>query len=177
MIAGLRRWLAALSLREQWGIALAASMFAATLFWFGVIRPLGAAEAAARARHAEAGRRLARIEAEVAALRPLLGAPVPTGPIEAAVRDRAAQAGFAPSTVSPQPGGALLIGIPAARPLALFGWVAAMERDGYLVEALATTDNGDQTISAQITFRPRAGFDRVDAAGQAPLVARLPRRP
>lgn len=155
MIARLRRWFAALSLREQWGVALAASLCAAALLWFGLVRPLGAAQAEARARHAEAALKLARIETDAAALRPLLTASVPPVPIEAAMRDRVGQAGFAPSTILPQPGDALLIGIPAAKPLALFGWLAAMERDGYIVEALTTNDNGDQTISAQITFRPR----------------------
>lgn len=157
MTAALRQWFAALSRREKIGVACAGLLALVTLVWFGLIRPVGDALAGAKSRHTSAIVRLAATESRIAALRPLLnaGPPQMAGSLEATIRDRATQAGFALSTVSPQSNNALLIGIASAKPSALFGWVADMEHDGFIVEQLSTTDNGDQTISAQITWKMR----------------------
>lgn len=157
MTASLRRWFAALSPREQWAVLTAALLAVVTFVWFAVIRPVNDGLADARSRHTTAVLRLAATESQMAALQPLLkaGAPAMTGTLETSVRDRATQAGFVLTTVSPQTNNALLIGIASAKPIALFGWIADMERDGFLVESLSTTDNGDKTISAQITWKLR----------------------
>jgi len=37
----------------------------------------------------------------------------------------------------------------------LFAWIADLETNGILIEALTTSDNGDQTISATMTLKTR----------------------
>lgn len=157
MTASLRQWFAALSRREKWGVIAAAALAIVTLVWFALIRPVTDGLADAKSRHTTAVLRLAETQSAMAALQPLLkaGSPAMTGTLEASVRDRANQAGFVLTAVSPQTNNALLIGIASAKPAALFGWIGDMERDGFLVESLSTTDNGDQTISAQITWKVR----------------------
>ncbi|WP_066650660.1 MULTISPECIES: type II secretion system protein GspM [Sphingomonas] len=157
MTASQRQWFAGLSPREKWLVLTAAVLAVLTFIWFAVIRPVNDALAGAKSRHTTAVLRLAATESQMAALKPLLqaGAPAMTGTLEATVRDRATQAGFVLTTVSPQTNNALLIGIASAKPAALFGWIADMERDGFIVDSLSTTDNGDHTISAQITWKLR----------------------
>lgn len=157
MTAGLRTWFAALSGREKTGVLVAAGLAIVTLVWFGLIRPVSDGLASAKSRHSSAVVRMATTQSQMAALQPLLkvGQPALGGTLEATVRDRANQVGFALTTVSPQTNNALLIGIASAKPAALFGWIADMERDGILVDSLSTTDNGDQTVSAQITWKIR----------------------
>ncbi|MBY0520181.1 MAG: type II secretion system protein M [Sphingomonas sp.] len=157
MTAGLRLWFAALSEREKWLVLTAIALAIVTFGWFALIRPVNDGLAGAVSRHNGAVVRLASTQGQIAALQPLLkaGQPAMSGTLEASVRERANQVGFALTTVSPQSNNALLIGIASAKPAALFGWIADMERDGFLVESLSTTDNGDQTISAQITWKLR----------------------
>ena len=47
------------------------------------------------------------------------------------------------------------IAIASARPGALFGWIARLESAGILVDSLSTTDNGDKTVSVQMTLKAR----------------------
>lgn len=158
MMARFTRWFAALSTRERAGVLVAAALGIATIGWFGIIRPVSEGLAAAKTRHASAVIRLATTQGQIAAMQPLMkaGDPVLTGTLEETVRARAASVGFVLTTVSPQTNNALLIGIASAKPTALFGWIADMERDGILVDTLSTTDNGDQTLSVQITWKVRA---------------------
>lgn len=156
-MSGLRAWFVALSMREKQLIGVAAVLLVVTILWFGIIRPIGDALAGARAHHASAVVRLATAEGGMAAIKPLLGAGAPAlnGNLEQTIRDRATQAGFALTSVSPQGSDAVAIGIAAARPTALFAWIADLERDGFLVDQLTTTDNGDQTLSVALTLKTR----------------------
>jgi general secretion pathway protein M len=45
--------------------------------------------------------------------------------------------------------------IESARPQALFGWVASLERRGLAVERLRAQANADRTLTAEIAFRAR----------------------
>lgn len=157
MIASLRSWLAGRSTREQQLIGVAAVLAVLTLLWFGIIRPIGDGLASAKARHASAAIRLANAEGEMAAIKPLMTASAPSmsGTLEQTIRDRATQAGFELTSVSPQGGDAIAIGIGSAKSSAFFAWVADLERDGFLVDQMTTTDNGDQTLSVALTLRPR----------------------
>ena len=47
------------------------------------------------------------------------------------------------------------IAITSARPGALLGWIADLERAGILVDTLAVTNNGDQTVAVQMTLKAR----------------------
>jgi hypothetical protein len=49
------------------------------------------------------------------------------------------------------------LAIGAARPQALFGWIAGLEAQGYVVERLSASSNPDRTLSAQILLRARGG--------------------
>lgn len=155
MIANLRLWFAALSLREKRLVLVAMALAALTLFWFGLIRPVSDGLYAARVRHNDAVLRLAATEAQLRDIAQMQrNRPPPLqAPLDETIRARASAAGFALSNVTPQPGNAVQVQIAAARPIALFGWVAQLEADGIIVVALSTTDNGDRTLAAVVTLK------------------------
>lgn len=155
MIASLRSWFGALSLREKRLVLVAAVLAVVTLLWFGLIRPLGDALSDAKSRHSNAVVRLAETEAQLATVKALQrNRPAPmAAPLEDTVRARAADAGFTLASVTPQSGNGLQIAISSARPAALFGWVADLEASGILVDSLTTTDNGDQTVSVTMVLK------------------------
>ena len=67
----------------------------------------------------------------------------------------AGDAGFALSNVEPQSDDRVRIAIPTARPGALFAWLADLEKAGVIVSTIDVTNNGDQTVSAQILLIER----------------------
>lgn len=155
MTASIKRWFAALSLREKRLVLAAVALAIITLFWFGLVRPVSDGLADARVRHSTAVQRLAEIESQIESVKIMQRTrPAPiSAPLETVVRERAAEAGFALATVSPQPNNGLQIAIAAARPAAFFAWVADLEASGILVESLSTSDNADQTISATVVLK------------------------
>jgi len=111
----------------------------------------------ARERHEDAVIRLAETQARVkavAAIEQQRPAPI-AAPLDTIIRDRANEAGFALTNVNADGPNRVQIAIATARPGALFGWIAQLESAGIIVESLATADNGDKTVSAQISFRVR----------------------
>lgn len=157
MIGAVRSWFAALTLREKRLVLVAAALAVVTLLWFGIIRPIGDGLSSARSRYNGAVARLADTRAQMQALT-LLQAdrPPPLAvPIDIAVRDKANIAGFGLNSVTPQGSGAVQVTVTAARPAALFGWIADLESSGVIVETITTTDNGDQTVAATIIFKTR----------------------
>ncbi|OYY91408.1 MAG: general secretion pathway protein GspM [Sphingomonas sp. 28-66-16] len=157
MIAALRSWFSGRSLREQRLILVALALAAVTVLSFGIIRPVEDGLAAAKARQRDAVLRLATTESQLRALTELQrDRPPPLqAPLDSEIRARAAAAGFVLSNVAPQANNAVLVAIASARPSALFGWIGDLERSGILVESLTTTDNGDQTISVQLSVKAR----------------------
>ncbi len=157
MTAGIRSWFAALSLREKRLVLVALALAALTLFWFGLIRPVGDGLASATARHNDAVVRLAETERAVRAIADIQrNRPPPlAAPLDALIRERATAAGFTLANLTPQPENTVQVQLSAARPAALFGWIAALEADGILVDTLTTTDNGDKTLSAVLTLKAR----------------------
>lgn len=156
MIEMLRLWFAARTRRERIMVTFAAALAAITLVWGVTVVSLAAMQSA-HSRYADAVRALADTETRVAAVRELVGSPValPAGPMEAVLRDKAQAAGFSLSSNTPQSDGSATIGIASARPAALFAWIAALERDGVIVQHLVATDNGDKTLAVQMTLRKR----------------------
>ena len=71
------------------------------------------------------------------------------------MRERANEAGFALGSVTAQGTDRVQISIPSAKPGALFAWIAGLEDSGILIDQLSTGNNGDQTVSAQITLKAR----------------------
>ena len=155
MIANLRLWFTALSLREKRLVLSAVALAIVTLFWFGLIRPVSDGLYAARVRHNDAVLRLAATEAQVRAIGEMQRSrPAPLrAPLEATIRERATAAGFSLANVTPQADNSVQIQITAARPTALFGWIAGLEADGVIVASVTTTDNGDRTIAAVIALK------------------------
>ena len=156
-MTGLRLWFAARSLREKRLLIVMVALAAVTLVWALIIRPVNDSLSNARERHQNAVIRLAETQARVKAVAAIEQQhPAAIGaPLDAVIRDRANEAGFALTSVNADGPNRVQIAIATARPGALFGWIAQLESAGVIVESLATTDNGDKTVSAQISFRVR----------------------
>jgi general secretion pathway protein M len=146
-------WFMARSVRERVLIAVMLALLAVVIGWLGIARPLVGALARAEARHAEAVRLAGRVEARAALLARLDRAARPAGSGTAAPADLATRigaaaeaAGFAGATVTPQGTTRAALIIPAARPAAIFAWIAALDGEGVVVERLAMRANPDRTV-------------------------------
>lgn len=157
MIAALKSWFDARSLREKRLLLAMVSLAVLTILWGGIILPVTDALSSAKERHAGAVVRLGETQARLAVLQDLQrDRPGPLGaPLDTVIRLRANEAGFPLSTVTPTGNDRVQIAIAAARPGALLGWTGDLERAGILVESLNITDNGDQTVAAQLTLKAR----------------------
>jgi general secretion pathway protein M len=160
MIERVKIWYVVRSPREQRLVLIMAITFALVFIWLGIARPLNDALVEARARHTEAviERAEARAQAEaLGSLRSAGGARPLTEPVETLIGRAAGQAGFQLSRLQADPGGAVSIGIEAARPQALFAWVSSLERQGVVVASLTASANADRTVAVQASFRGRSG--------------------
>ena len=83
------------------------------------------------------------------------GGPATTGPVDAIVTRTAAAAGFPGARVAAMGAGRASVSLDAARPQALFGWIAQMEQQGLVVERLRVQANQDHTLSAEMTMAAR----------------------
>jgi general secretion pathway protein M len=158
MIERVTVWYRGRSLREQRMLLAMSVIFLLVVMWLLVIRPLSDALSDARARHGEAVVARGQAQAQVDALRALrtTGGRALTEPVETVVARAAGEAGFQLSRIQAEPGGrGVSIAIEAARPQALFGWIAALERQGVVVASLSTNANADQTVAVQATLRGR----------------------
>ncbi len=149
-------WLAR-SVRERWLLGVMLALVALVLVWLIILRPLSDMLSAARERHGEAVAALAEARSQAAAIAALeRERPAPfAGPIDAAVAAAASAAGFQLSGLQPQGPGRVSLAIGAAKPQALFGWIGALEAQGYIVQSLSVSSNPDRTLSAQIVLRAR----------------------
>lgn len=157
MIERFSLWFAERSLREKRMLIVMAALLVLTFLWAAIIRPVSDGLSSARERHADAVIRLAETQARVKAVTTLQQqhpAPI-TASLDAIIRDRANEAGFALASVTADGPNRVQISIGTARPGALVGWIAQIETAGILVESLATSDNGDKTVSAQMTLKVR----------------------
>jgi general secretion pathway protein M len=157
MIDRFHLWFAERSLREKRMLIVMAVLLVLTLIWAAIIRPVSDGLSSARERHADAVIRLAETQARVKAVTTLQQqhpAPI-TASLDTIIRDRANEAGFALASVTADGPNRVQISIGTARPGALVGWIAQLEAAGILVDSLATSDNGDKTVSAQMTLKVR----------------------
>ena len=151
-------WLARTE-RERWLLGVMFALAGLVLVWFLVLRPLGDMLSAAKERHGNAVAALAEARSQAAAIaelerrRPGDNAQ----PVETAVAAAASEAGFQLSALQAEGPGRVSLVIGAARPQALFGWIATLEERGYVVERLSASSNPDRTLSAQILLRRRGG--------------------
>jgi general secretion pathway protein M len=151
-------WLAR-SPRERWLLGTMLALVALVLVWLLILRPLSDMLSAARQRHGEAVAALAEARSQAAAIAELeRNRPAPfAGPIDAAVAAAASDAGFQLSGLQAEGAGRVALAIGAAKPQALFGWIAALEAQGYIVQSLTVSSNPDRTLSARIVLRARGG--------------------
>lgn len=145
--------------RERWLLGIMLALVALVLAWLLILRPLGDLLSAARQRHGDAIAALAEARAQAAAIGGLeKNRPAAlTGPIDATVAAAASAAGFQLSALQPEGPGRVSLAIGAAKPQALFGWIAQLEAQGFIVDRLTATGNPDRTLSAQIVLRTRGG--------------------
>jgi general secretion pathway protein M len=141
-------WWEARSVRERRLLALMFALLGLVLAWLVVVRPLADALDAVKQRHAAAVVALAEAKA-----RPAATGPAAAGPADAIVARTAADAGFAGARIARLGPARATVAVDAARPQALFGWVAQMERRGLVVERLRAQANADRTLSAEIALR------------------------
>ncbi len=154
MTEQLLTWFRARTQREQYMVAGGAIAVVLAFLYFLIV-PLSDALASAKARHADAVISLSETQARVDAFKALQAdraAPL-DAPLESVIRTRANDAGFALTNVTPQGSDHVQLAIASARPGALIGWIAGLEASGILVDRLATTDNGDRTVSVQMTVK------------------------
>ena len=146
-------WWEARSERERWLVGVMLVLAAILLSWLLVVRPLSDALDAAKARHGDAAVALAQARARA---RPASSSsPAASGPVDAIIARTAAGAGFPGARIAAQGPGRASVSIDAARPQALFGWIAQMEQAGLVVERLRAQANPDRTISAEMALRAR----------------------
>lgn len=144
-------WWSARSPREQRLLAVMGALIALILVWLLVVRPLAGALDAAKARHAAAVAALAEARARSPAARHA-GPDRAAAPVAARLRQSAAEAGFAAARIENAGPGQVSFAIDAARPPALFAWIAAIERSGIRVETLQARRNPDRTLRAEARF-------------------------
>lgn len=157
MIAALKIWFDGRTLRERRMLLVMVAAIVLTVIWFGVFLPLSDGLSSSRTRLDDAVVRLGNAQTELDAIKTLQKnrpQPVP-GPLDDFIRQNAGDAGFALSNVAPQGDGRVQIAIPTARPGALFAWIASLERAGVVVASIDVSNNGDQTVAAQMTLMKR----------------------
>lgn len=142
-------WWEARSARERWLIGAMLALLAFVFVWLLVVRPLADMLDAAKQRHGAAVVALAEARAHAG---PAAG-PAAAGPADQIVAETASAAGFTGARITRLGPGRASVAVDAARPQALFGWVAQMERRGLVVERLRAQANADRTLSAELTLR------------------------
>jgi len=147
-------WWQARSARERMLLRVMLGLAALVLGWLLVVRPLGDALEAAKARHGAAVVALAEAKARSEARRGAEGA-APALPIDSLIGQSAGEAGFTAARVTAAGPARASVTITSARPQALFGWVASLERRGLVVDRLQAQTNADRTLAAEIAFRAR----------------------
>lgn len=149
-------WWQGRSARERMLLKVMAGLAVVVLGWLLVIRPLADALDAAKARHGAAVVALAEAEARDEARRREAGVGASVAlPIDGVIGQSAGEAGFTAARITGQGPARAAVAIDAARPQALFGWVAALERRGLAVESLRARANPDRTLATEIVFRAR----------------------
>ncbi|WP_426166453.1 type II secretion system protein GspM [Sandarakinorhabdus sp. DWP1-3-1] len=149
-------WWRERSRREQILLLVLAVLVLAITLGFGVLRPLAQARAEAADRLSVATVALGDVRGMAAAIR---AAEVRTRPAEALptierVGSRASAAGLTTERLDSDAGGRVTMRVPAVKPAMLLRWIAELETaDGIIVDRLAITRNGDQTIAADLALR------------------------
>ena len=152
---GFNAWWATRSTREQRLLLVMFGLIALVLLWLLVVRPLGDALDRAKQRHNTAVLALAEARARGNPSGARTGG-TPTLPLDALVSRTAADAGFTAARVTGGGPTMARLTLDAARPQALFGWIATLEAQGVRVERLQARANPDRTVAVEAAFSARA---------------------
>jgi len=130
-------------------------LVALVLVWLLVVRPLGDAFERAKQRHNVAVLALAeaRARSNPGGARASVAPPLP---LDALVSRTAADAGFTAAQVTGGGPTTARLALAAARPKALFGWIATLEAQGVRVDRLQARANPDRTVAVEAAFSARA---------------------
>ncbi|WP_417622453.1 type II secretion system protein GspM [Parasphingorhabdus sp.] len=155
MIDTARNWFVGLSRREQILVGIAGLLLTGLVGYYAIVQPMIGSMTAAEQRYIDAIERQARIEAKVVALQqPLDGDTTKfRGAIDIYVSQSAGETGIAVGSVDPQPDSRVNMVVESAKPTALFGWLARIEREGVAVESLSVNPADNGTVSATLTLR------------------------
>lgn len=153
-MSGLALWWQGRSRREQLLLGVMGALLPGVLIWLLIARPLSAALDAARAREAAAAEALGAARARADVRRTGLGETAPL-PLAAYVARSAADAGYPNARVTASGPARATLSIEAARPQALFGWIADLETHGVAVETLRATAGADHTVAVAASLRAR----------------------
>lgn len=139
MMENLKAAWAARSPREQWMLEVMFALFAIVFLWLGVARPVERAWTDARAAMLAAADANAAIRAKVKMLKALPASALARdgAPMDQLVGQSAAEAGLTLDRAEAQGGDRMDIAMASVRPVALFGWLAALEAQGIRVETLS----------------------------------------
>lgn len=150
-------WWAGRSPRERVLLGVMAALLAAVLVWLIFVAFANARDRAVL-RLDTAVTDMGRINAAAAVIRRAQRAgPAPAaGTAVMIIGAAASQTGLALSRIDPQGNDRVGIAIANASSKAVFGWIAGLERRGYLVDRLTIRTNSDATIAVEGVIRPRA---------------------
>jgi len=155
MSANFLFWWQGRSQRERTLLMIMAALAVVLVGWLLIVRPLSDALDAQKTRHAAAAVALAEARARAAAS---AGPVVVVSPLPAdsLIGRTAVEAGFTGARIAGQGPMRTTVAVDAARPQALFAWIARLEAGGLVVERLRAQANSDRTISVEATLRAPA---------------------
>jgi len=154
-MSGVLAWWRGLSQREQVLVGIMGILAVLVLGWLLIVRPLSAALDGARAREAAAIEAAGAARAQAARIGTVGTSASAPLPIDSFVTRSAADAGYPGARVTAQGPTRASLSIEAARPQALFGWIASLEAHGVVVETLRATAGADHSVAVEATLRAR----------------------
>jgi general secretion pathway protein M len=155
MTENLTLWWLDRSPRERTLLGIMFGLAGLLLLWLLVVRPLADQLDAAKARHNAAVIALAEARARGHNHAAEAPTPAPTLPVDGLIARTANEAGFTGARIVGQGPNRANVTIAAARPQALFAWVARLEASGLIVERLHAQANADHTLSVEAALAAR----------------------
>ena len=150
------KWFSGRSPREQALLGLLGALLVGTVGWYGVANPLlnWRQAAAERRAHAELAAVQAIQDANLVAGARTGRAAIAPDALPALLTATAAEAGVTVTREQPEGGGAHTVWLEGARPAAVFGWLAEVERRGGVVRDVTALKSGGGVLDVQATLEP-----------------------
>ncbi len=152
-------WFKGRTRREQVLLSLMGALIFGLCVWFGVVTPLNAWGTAAEKRYDQAAATTAAVGRDLIRISALEKAPTQrpraAGSVEQTARDLAAADGLEIARAETIDG-ALVIWTENAPPTAVFGWIAALHRQGVVVSRATVLKGADGGLDVEIALDARA---------------------